>query len=199
MQIINGYAAPWASRDGVFGTYVSKVLFNAAATRQTIAASPCLYFYGDSILSGAGATDPSVDSVVPLVIPSFTGSVYNDAYDSRTLTHDAATAGTRTAFAARIATFSPTIIWIQIGTNDYSTATLSAADFETAYADLLDKLHTALPSAVIHAQTMIIRATETANSFGDTTDAYRTAISNARIDPLRILQPGGRQNDHAGY
>ena len=70
-------------------------------------------------------------------------------------------------------------VWLAIGTNDYGLETQSAADFGTAYSDLLDKLHADLPAVTIYCQTPIVRTSEVANSFEDTLGAYRTATGTA--------------------
>lgn len=86
----------------------------------------------------------------------------------------------RAAFVAKVAAASPSKIWLAIGTNDYGLNKWSAASFGTAYAALLDDLHTALPSATIYCQTPIVRSTETANGSGSTLGNYRTQISTAQ-------------------
>ena len=68
---------------------------------------------------------------------------------------------------------------IALGTNDYGLPKCSAADFETYYADLLVAINAARPTITIKCLTPYDRGTETANSYGNTLDDYRTAISNA--------------------
>ena len=55
----------------------------------------------------------------------------------------------------------------------------ASKSFESQYEELLTDLTTALPSAKIYCASPIHRTDESANSFGDTTGDYRTAISNA--------------------
>lgn len=64
-----------------------------------------------------------------------------------------------------------------IGTNDYGLNRQNATNFGIAYAATLDDLHTALPLARIYCQTPIVRGTETANTFGNTTGDYRSQIT----------------------
>ncbi len=69
--------------------------------------------------------------------------------------------------------------WLAIGTNDYGLDMWSASSFGAAYGGLLDGLHAGMPSSLIYCQTPIVRSTETANGFGNTTTDYRTAIATA--------------------
>ena len=183
VQIFNGYHSE--SPSSYRGTYVGRVQFNASATRVTPTSSPKMFIFGDSISAGASATYPSSGSWVPIFRLAWSGSIINDAWAGRNFTDACGTAGARTTYAAFIASFAPTEVWIQVSTNDYANNTISAANFETAYADLLDKIHANLPAAVIYAQTAIIRSTETANGSGNTTDDYRTAISRINLDTAK--------------
>jgi lysophospholipase L1-like esterase len=111
-----------------------------------------------------------------------TDSTMLEAWGARSLYDDGVDAAARAAFTSRIAGYSPGIIWLAIGTADYLAAPWTAANFQTAYADLLVKLHAALPSASIYAQSPVTLSAAlelTANAQGDLPSAYRTAISNA--------------------
>ena len=135
-----------------------------------------MVIYGDSIAVGGGATYPCYQGwgvLMRAYIP-----VAFEAWSVREL-YEANTPTKRTALAAQIASFAPATVWLAIGTNDYGLSYWNATDFGTAYADLLDKLHAALPSAAIYAQTPIARTTETANSQGNTLPDYRAAIGTA--------------------
>lgn len=73
-------------------------------------------------------------------------------------------------------------VFITIGTNDYagtSGTIWSAANFGSAYAALLSAIHTLNSNIKIVCMSPVIRSPETANTFGDNLDAYRTQISNA--------------------
>lgn len=134
--------------------------------------------YGDSIAVGANAATPTAQGWPVLLrarVP-----VLVEAHGYRALHDDAVDATARQAFADHIAALSPAVIWFAIGTNDYGLNKWTAANFGTAYADLLDKLHTALPSAVIYTQTPLLRTTETANASGSTLGDYRTQIETAQ-------------------
>lgn len=165
----------------VLGTFVQSVTGNAALTEVNDVAAERLLIYGDSITVGDGCGETvQEDAWAVLVRQSFSGSVALEAWGSRSLHEDCNTSGLRAEFVAKVAKRNPTILWLAIGTNDYGLDdTWSAADFGTAYAALLDDLHTALPGAAIYAQTPILRSSEPENAFGDTLGEYRTAISNA--------------------
>lgn len=166
---------------GRIGSYITQVTFDADATQTEVLTTPRIIFYGDSIMSGANADNPSLEGVAQLVRNAFTGSVIIEARGYRDLYEDGADETKRQAFADHIAGLTPTIIWLAIGTNDYGETKWSAADFGTAYADLLDKLHVELPDAVIYAQTPIPRTIETEIESGyGNLGAYRTAIANAQ-------------------
>ena len=131
--------------------------------------------YGDSIADGANASLESVHhGYAAKLATSGRGAVLSASYGYRTLNAD-----TPAAVVAQLRRANPTDIWIGIGTNDYGLAAQSAADFGTDYAAMLDALHAAFPAAKLWAQTPLLRTNETANAFGDTLGAYRTAISTA--------------------
>lgn len=165
----------------VFGTFVRSLSFNSSATDITSSepSSPRIWVYGDSITSGFNADEVPLEGWVQLLRNAYNGSVINDSWGYRALYRDASTAAARTDFAAYVATLSPSIIWLAIGTNDYGLSLWTAANFGTAYAALLDALHTVLPSATIYCQTPITRSVETANGVGSTMAQYRTEITTA--------------------
>lgn len=173
VEIINGLqSVSTGTRKGewVTGIWLNDDTYSAGAPTTT----PRIFVYGDSIAGGQSADNPSLQGWVQLLRNTYaaTGSVLSEGVGSTKLKLDGETEEMRTAFVSHIASVSPTIIWLAIGALDQAAWT--AAAFETAYADFLDKLHAALPSAAIYAQTPIQKATE-----GDMAD-YRTAISNAQ-------------------
>lgn len=166
--------------NNLLGSWIVDAQFNDSAVLQTATTTPRILVYGDSITVGANAGNPSLEGWTQLVRNAYSGSLVCDAWGRRSLNQDGATAGTRQTLVDKWATLSPDIIWLAMGTNDYGLNKWSAANFGVAYADLLDKIHTALPSATIYAQTPIVRTDETANSFGDTLGDYRTEIATAQ-------------------
>jgi lysophospholipase L1-like esterase len=178
VSFVNGLQAKPVS--DLLGTFLVSINSNAPMTEVSSATTNRIVVYGDSIASGSSATIVVSESWVELVRATYSpDSLACEAWGTRALRHDAIDATARTAFVAKIAAYSPSIIWLAIGTNDYGLNLWTAANFETAYAALLDDLHTELPSAVIYAQTPLLRTTETANGLGSTMGDYRTAISNA--------------------
>lgn len=164
------------------GTYLQAAYFygnTPTTTQQTPSASNRILFYGDSIAVGASATYPTKEGAAVLVRDAFNGSVMVEGWGYRTLYDDGVDATARQTFSTRLAGYAPSRIWLAIGTNDYALNKWTAANFGTAYADLLDKLHTDLPSATIFCQSPLIRTTETANAGGSTLPNYRTQISDA--------------------
>jgi lysophospholipase L1-like esterase len=133
--------------------------------------------YGDSISCGGNADNPGDEAWSVLLRQ--TVPVIHESYGWRTLFADCPDAAGRTTFAAKVASYAPGSVLLTIGTNDYGLNTQSAADFGTAYADLLDKLHAVLENITLYCMSPIGRSSEVANSFGDTLGAYRTEISTA--------------------
>jgi len=178
VELIGGLQVkPTAS---IFGTYVESISANAAFSVVTPSATNRVLIYGDSISVGANATDPNAEGWGVLLRSAvYPRSVATEGWGSRSLYDDAVDSTARAAFVAIIAAYAPPTIWLAIGTNDYGLNKWSAASFGTAYAALLDDLHTALPSAAIYCQTPILRSTETANGSGSTLGNYRTEIGTA--------------------
>lgn len=137
--------------------------------------------YGDSITVGTATTAPERDAPVSVLRNTYSRNTIAEGWDGRALSDHNATAGDRTAMAARIASYNPTYVYVQIGVNDYIRRTQSSANFGTMYADFLDKLHAAAPSAVIICQTMtpMTDESELQGGYGvleDYRDQVRTAV-----------------------
>ena len=160
------------------GTFLKSVYFSGGATVQVTASISPMVVYGDSIAVGDGSATPAKEAWT--VILRANHPLIVEAWGYRALNTDCTDAAARSTFAAKLATYSPSVVWMAIGVNDYILETMNAANFETAYADLLDKLHTALPSVTIYAQTMLPKTADGANALGSTLANYRTAISNAQ-------------------
>lgn len=176
IELING---PQSVPSSIIGTWVKSVRANAAMTVQTPALVTPLLVYGDSISVGGNSDTVMRSAWVLGVRDEYSGNTILEGTGSRTLHDDAADSTLRAAFVSRIASVNPSIIWLAIGTNDYALSAWSAADFEAAYDSFLSDLHTVLPIATIYAQTPIVRTSNGANDFADTSTDYRTAISNA--------------------
>lgn len=173
------------SNSGIKGSFVTSIRANQSMAQIGGQVSDCLLFYGDSITAGSDASpitqnayalivryyiDLFLDSTPPLAVEAWGGrSLYDDCVDGTA----------RAAFVAKIAAYNPTKFCMCIGTNDYGLNLWTAANFETAYAALLDDLHTALPDLQVYCVSPILRSVETANGLGSTLGDYRTAISTA--------------------
>jgi len=141
-----------------------------------------LVIYGDSIVVGANATYPSWQGWTAHIRRRYLGTTIVEAHGSRSLNDDGASAAARLTLAKKLAAMGPAVVWITMGTNDYGLNLWTAANFGTAYADLLDQIHAAAPGADIYAQTPISRvapSTEAANGLGSTLGDYRTQITTA--------------------
>ncbi len=173
----------------VQGSYIDSVVLKdwfATPTYTLIPPSDAykLIVYGDSITVGAFASSPARNTPAVLVRWLWGDrNVMVEGHGFRALYDDASDNTARTNFANRLAGYNAQYLWLAIGTNDYgASADWNAADFGTAYGDLLDKIHTAAPDMKIFCQSPIQRispAGETANGYGNTLDDYRAAISTA--------------------
>lgn len=169
------------------GSFVSSVRANAPMTQIGGPASNCLLFYADSIGAGSDA-DPITQNPYALIVRYFirlfldsTPPLAVEAWGGRSLYEDCVDAPARAAFVAKVAAYDPVTFYMTIGTNDYGMNLWTAANFGTAYAALLDDLHTAMPDLQIYCQTPILRLDETANGLGSTLEDYRDAIAAAVV------------------
>lgn len=165
----------------IVGTYVKCLYVNGptAPTKPSAGSGSGLWCYGDSISNGYLATALSGFSPWDRLWSNgkYTTTIRGAGSEGLFTRNSDATA--RTNFVAQMAGTVTGNILLAIGTNDYGLNLWSAANFGTAYADLLDKMHTAFPSATIYCVSPISRSTESANSFGNTLGDYRTQIQTA--------------------
>lgn len=166
----------------VLGVYLRAVYFSGGlAVNEIVPRAPRYVVYGDSIAVGGNASNPSAQGWPVLLRTTYNIDMAVDAWGYRTLFSDAPDAAGRIALATQLGGYFPGDgIWLAIGLNDYQLETQSAADFETAYADLLVQIRVQSPNSKIYCQVPITKSSEVANVFGDTLDAYRTAIANAQ-------------------
>lgn len=167
----------------VKGVWLRRITFNQPAQVKTPGnKQPHVVIVGDSIACGAGADVPTREGWTMLLRDAYPGSVAIEAWGGRSLFQEASDGTARAAFVQKIVTQNPDVIWLAIGTNDYGGVGFgeqSASDFGADYAALLDDLHAALPAALIYAESMLPRASEAANNFGNTLPQYRTPIFTA--------------------
>lgn len=164
------------------GTFIKSVYFSGAGDTEQVTPnySNRLLCYGDSIVVGANAPYPTGHAWPVLLRNNYSRSVMVEGGGSRTLQGDCPDADGRTTFAALLAAYDPSTIWLAIGTNDFGLSTWSSSDFGIAYADLLDKLHTELPTVPIYCQTPLTRTDEAEKTGGHgDLPAYRTEIVTA--------------------
>lgn len=176
VQILNGAQSFTTT---VIGTWITNATFNAAATPVAPVKSGVVV-YGDSITIGQDSSPVGQNAWAMLVRAAKTDHQFSlEAWGTRSLFDDASSAFFQDQLVARLKEFNPSVIWLAIGTNDYGLNKWAASAFGTAYAAVLDKLHAAMPSAVIYAQTQLLRSDESANASGSTLGDYRTQISTA--------------------
>lgn len=181
VEIINSLQDGSNGANALRGSYVVTVEANAPLARPALPVSNRTVFLVDSIGSGANATVPTRDSYISLLRRRTSDSITVYGWGFNSLSTVAGTPTARTALVAILAALNPTRIVNTLGLNDFGLATMSAASFQTAYAALNDAIHTALPTALIYAVRPILAGSETANAFGDTLGAYRTAITSAAV------------------
>lgn len=143
----------------------------------TPSASERIILYGDSITGGANATVPMRYGYGAVLRNDYGRQIAFCAWGYRTLHSDANSAPLLADLVSRLTTISADTVLILIGTNDYALNACSAATFGGYYADLLDGIHAADSARRIICVTPLVRTSEGANSFGDTTGDYRTQIS----------------------
>jgi lysophospholipase L1-like esterase len=182
VQIVTGATSRPNEAGNVQGIFLNAVYFSGGQSVEYTTSKPAerILVYGDSIAAGFEATRPTNESWVMKLRQAYSGSVMVEAWGWRSLHGDGVDGPSRQTFANRVAGYGPSIVWLAIGVNDHGLNLWTAANFGTAYADLLDKLHAALPSAAIYAQTPIVQQFERANGLGGTLGNYRTQISNAQ-------------------
>jgi lysophospholipase L1-like esterase len=176
--IVNGTQTKPGST--ILGTFLVSIDANAALSRITPAPTSHLLGYGDSIIVGGDATpDPTLEAHFMLIRQLASYSVGVEGYGYRSLHDDCADGTARAAFVSKIAARNPSILWIEVGHNDYFLDRWTPADYGTAYAALLDDLHTALPSLTIYAQSPVFRAAEPTNGLGYVLADYRAQVATA--------------------
>mgnify|MGYP000975430812 CR=1 FL=1 len=191
LDILEGARALSGGSSTVTGTVI-KALY-IPINKNTTISTPTppqkrLVLLGDSILTGYWVSVFQQDNQAAKIRADFptsgTGGVTSATCGTQSIKniHDNETIN---AFAATIAsmldgTVSNTL-WIQLGTNDYGFVTISTANFQTYYGQLVDAIQALVPNVQIICQSPIQRiapASESANGLGYTLGDYRTAISN---------------------
>jgi hypothetical protein len=143
-----------------------------------------LIVYGDGSACGfLVGSSPFIEGWSTRVEREYPGGVTVEAYAERALFDDCVDGTARAAFVAHVVAMcdgsSENRLVLAIGHKDYGRNLWTAANFGTAYAALLDDLHTSLPALTIFCVTPTSAATETANGLGSTLGNYRTQITTA--------------------
>ncbi len=193
----------------VSGSFINSITYPATASFNVLPPNDTpnrVLVYGDSISAGAYATNPESQAYVPLLRNLYGQSVMLEGWGYRALYDDAHTVGLLNAFVSRLVSYTPSTIYLAIGTNDWGDS-WNVNSFGTAYGNLLDGLHSALPAARVICQTPLVRGSEITgplNSNGNTLADYRSQIAtvcNARssyaalVDGTTLLTLSDVSND----
>lgn len=174
-------------QSSAYGSFVTSIRADQGMIQVGSQVADCLLLYGDSITAGSDAS-PITQNAYALIVRNYidlfldsTPPLAVEAWGGRSLHDDCSDGTARAAFVAKIAAYNPDSFYMTIGTNDYGLNLWTAANFGTAYAALLDDLHTAMPDLYIYCQSPILRGVETANGLGSTLEDYRDAIEAAVV------------------
>ena len=179
VEIIDGTQSTGGGSTSL-GSFITSITYpdTASFSVQSPINSNSILFYGDSISAGGNSTNPEYQSYISLLRSNYGFNTILEGWGYRALYDDASNATKITNFVNHIANTNPTTIWLAIGTNDYGLNKWSAASFGTALANVIDGLHTSLPTTRIICQTPLVRNSESANGYGNTLSDYRTQIVN---------------------
>ena len=179
IEIIDGTQSTGGGSTSL-GNYLTSITYPDTATFSILAPvnSNSVLFYGDSISAGGNSINPEYEAYVPLLRSTYGFNTILEGWGYRALYDDASNGTKINNFVNHVASTSPSVVWLAIGTNDYGLTKWNASNFGTALASVIDGLHTALPSARIICQTPLTRTNESANGLGSTLGDYRTQITN---------------------
>jgi lysophospholipase L1-like esterase len=167
------------------GTFLKSVEWLGATTAPATTITPQVVnnritLYGDSTIVGWSTTNPPTDAPGLLIYNHYVNrSVLEECWGSRSLNGDSTGTTVNQSLIDHLTLGNPTHIWLAIGVNDYKDGGhWSASDFGIAYGNLLDRLHSAAPNAVIIAQTPIPYTLESyVNTYGNTRADYANKIA----------------------
>ncbi len=179
VEFVNGQCQIVTGTSNWTGTYFTSLAFSGGTTATVVTPAPTnkWVIYGDSIEGAGPAGSSPFQAWTEQERLQYAGDVQIEAYGGRALHNDCSTPTPTTAFAARLAGYNPSRVVGCIGVNDYLNAPWTAAQFAAAYGSLWDQFHAAKPAVPVKLVTPLVKASEVANSAGDTLGAYRTAIT----------------------
>jgi hypothetical protein len=166
----------------ICGTYTNSVTYPETADFEVAPpddAAHKVVIYGDSIAAGGDALPTVYYGFASLLRYDYGYNIQSAAYGSARLATDVGAPLNNAkldTFVNKLGSYAPETLWLAIGTNDYAHDSMSATDFQVTYAATVDKLIETMPNTHIICQTPVVRKSEVANSFGNTTDDYRAAI-----------------------
>ena len=160
------------------GSYIQSVSANRNITRVVAPADNVLVVLGDSIATGASATNMHDDGWAQR-LRKIGQQVAFETYGSRSLYDDAATPAARAATVQKLVQYAPARVWIALGTNDYTGGRWTPTEFQAAMRALLQDIRTAMPSVVIYVQSALVVYNETQPVNGYTNQDFRNATQSA--------------------
>lgn len=179
VEIVNGIQSHVGANH--YGSYIDAVAVPSAYSITVNAPSVPgnrILFYGDSIISGADATNVSPEGVVEQLRNVYHHNTMQEAWGVRSLWDDRSF--NFAPLAARLASYSPATVWIAIGVNDWQYGNYLVADFDDAYQTMVAAIQAARPGVRIICQTPTTKSTEpTPNGNGETLEQFRAAIRTA--------------------
>jgi lysophospholipase L1-like esterase len=183
VEIIAGRQEGAGGQSNVKGSYIASVKYpmgSSFTVQSPTQNNKRIVVYGDSISVGDGTTQSVYDSLIPLLRNKYGFDVMSEGYQARTFKYDVGDSTKLNNFVNRLTSYNPTIIYLQIGTNDFGLNQRNASDFGAAYTTFINSLHDSLPDVRIICQTPFDRNNKnTSNSFGNILDDYRNQIITA--------------------
>ncbi len=160
-QSVTGLPAPVLENRGTFiaGIYVPTAF--GVSTQVLPADRPAsgetIVLYGDSKIAGFYSDVPARDSVA-FQLRSLGHRVISNAYGGGSLATDvgttlSATSAPMVAMATKLCRSQPTQIILEMGRNDFTGGTFSAANLKTQLVNLATALHSQCPSALVKVLT----------------------------------------------
>jgi len=191
LQIWGSYQTSPLTNAVPAGTYIQSVPSNVSVVAPT-AGGRGILVYGDSIASGFGASVPPTTSWVSLLRQSQMasgGHVILEAWGGRDLGGDWNVApaspvsimslpNTAALLVSELAPYSPRMLWIEMGINDFIHG-MTLANYTANMGVMLDTIHALDPTISIVLQGFTVSSHEsTPNSDGKLPSDWRTAESS---------------------
>ncbi len=187
--------ANWTGGANIEGSYIQSVSANRMLNRVVAPNDNTLVLVGDSIAIGASATNLHEDGWGQR-LRKIGQQVAFESYGARSLYEEAVNDAARSASVQRLVEYSPSRIWIALGTNDWGARPVVSCRISDRHASLPASHSRCLAQRSIYVQSPLIRQDESQVVNGQTVQDFRNASQNAVtglsyvtfIDGLPILQ-----------